>query len=84
MAGCSTVINAVPVGHKWGPHILILHIAVNIRFLITIFAKGSANGFRRVAGTRHTSQTHCSLHIKVLLVKFKIMYLNTFFILHLV
>jgi hypothetical protein len=41
------------------------------------------NDFHRFAGTCPISQMHFSLHIRVLLVKFKIMYLNTFLILHL-
>ena len=44
----------------WGPHILDQHIAVNIRFLLTIFTEDAGNSFLQLTGTCHMLQTCCS------------------------
>ena len=55
------------------------HIAVVINCLLATFKEGTGNGYRFLAFADHIQQTHCSWHMKVLLVKLKTLDPDFFF-----
>jgi len=55
-----TVLTTVPVDHELGPCVLVRGIAVNVRFLLTVFREGAGNVFSQRTEMRYINLTfHC-------------------------